>query len=50
MKRLWLTAACVLCLTGLLPSTCIERVNVYASDSRPGVERVEVPRIMCAGL
>lgn len=34
----------------LLPSTCVERVNLYMSDRRPDIERVEVQKIMCAGF
>jgi len=34
----------------LLPSTCIERVNLHASDNPPKVGHVEVRKIVCAGL
>lgn len=34
----------------LLPSTCVERVNLYASDIQPGIARVDVRKIVCAGL
>lgn len=34
----------------LLPSTCIERVNLYTSQIGTQVERVEVPGIACAGF
>jgi hypothetical protein len=34
----------------LLPSTCVERVNLYVSDNRRKVEHVEVRKIMCAGF
>jgi hypothetical protein len=34
----------------LLPSTCIERVNLLVSDKRTEVEQVEVQKIICAGF
>lgn len=34
----------------LLPSTCIERVNLYGAALHAKVERVEVSKIVCAGL
>lgn len=34
----------------LLPSTCVERVNLYISQIRSEVELVEVPGIACAGF
>jgi hypothetical protein len=34
----------------LIPSTCIERVNLYTSGNSAIVERIEVPHIVCAGF
>ncbi|MCS0660700.1 hypothetical protein [Massilia terrae] len=34
----------------LLPSTCIERINLYSSVNSVKVEQIEVPQIVCAGL
>jgi hypothetical protein len=34
----------------LLPYTCIERVNLVPAGVPSGVERVDIPQIMCAGF
>lgn len=34
----------------LIPSTCIERANLYTSETSVIVERIEVPKIVCAGF
>jgi len=34
----------------LLPSTCVERVNLYASSKTAAVDKIEVEPIACAGF
>lgn len=44
----WTT--CTKTRQGILPYTCIERVNLMPASKQTGVERVDMPQIMCAGL
>jgi len=34
----------------VLPSSCVERVNLTPNDVTSAVDRVEIPAIACAGL
>ena len=44
------STTCTKTRQGILPYTCIERVNLIPASKQTGVERVDIPQIMCAGL
>jgi hypothetical protein len=43
-------STCTRTRQSLLPYTCIERVNLVPATEKPGVERLDIPQIVCAGL